>query len=478
MMEDYGSLTVREISRMVSRGERTAVDFAREALDRAETTGRHLNAIISLCPDTALRNAREIDRDIKNNKKTGILSGVPVLLKDNIVYRGCPTTCASTMLDGFSSFYDATVVEKLLTAGAIIIGKTNMDEFAMGSSGEYSAFGAIKNPCDEKRVSGGSSGGSCAAVAAGIVPLAMGSDTGGSVRQPAGFCGVVGMKPSYGAVSRYGLVAFASSTDQIGPIGRTVDDCALGWQAIVGYDPRDATSGDLSFQEKDFGLDGSLKIGIPRELLENDGIAPEIREAMKVCTTMLGKRGHSVEEVSLPSATRAIAVYYIIASAEASSNLARFDGVRFGLSGDRGRGVAALYETGRGDGFGREVKRRIMLGTYVLSTGYYDQYYIKAQKVREMLRREFDAVFSDVDVIMSPTTPTTAFQINAKTDTPLDMYLSDIMTVPASLAGIPAISVPCGKSGDGLPIGVQFMAPYAADQSLFQIANVIESLVE
>jgi aspartyl-tRNA(Asn)/glutamyl-tRNA(Gln) amidotransferase subunit A len=480
MVADYSRLTAATIVRRIRHGDISATELAEAALDLTETEGRRLNAIITVCRERALTQAAKIDRIAADRADLPRLAGVPVILKDNIVMSGYPTTCGSRMLESFDSPYDATCVKRLEDAGAVIVGKANMDEFAMGSSNENSAFGPATNPIRDDLVPGGSSGGSCAAVAAGIAPIAFGSDTGGSVRQPAGFCGVVGLKPTYGAVSRYGLVAFASSLDQIGPVSRTVEDCALAFDAIAGYDEYDATSADIDHPAcsgvGERNADRKFRFGIPEEYMNGD-IDREVRDAVTEVVERLRAEGHTVAEVSLAHADTAIAAYYIIANAEASSNLARYDGIRYGLSDSRDNELAEMYVSTRTNGFGDEVKRRIMLGTFALSAGYYDAYYHKASRVRERIRREFEEVFAAVDMIISPTSPTAAFKLGEKVGDPLAMYLSDILTVPASLAGIPAISIPCGKTSDGRPIGLQIMARAFAEADLLPAAQQAETLI-
>ncbi|HJV09581.1 MAG TPA: Asp-tRNA(Asn)/Glu-tRNA(Gln) amidotransferase subunit GatA, partial [Acidimicrobiales bacterium] len=419
--------------------------------------------------------ADEVDRRVAAGEDPGPLAGVPVALKDNLCTRGIPTTCSSRILDGWRPPYDATVVTRLRAAGAVIVGKTNMDEFAMGSSTENSAFGPTRNPHDPTRVPGGSSGGSAAAVAAGFVPLALGSDTGGSIRQPAALCGVVGVKPTYGLVSRYGLVAFASSLDQIGPFAGSVADAALLLEAIAGHDPADSTSlprpapalGDVL----DEGVDG-LRVGVLRELV--DGADADVAARVTEAAAALEAAGAKVGEASVPSCGLGLSAYYLIATAEASSNLARYDGVRYGLRVD-GDDVTAMYGATRAAGFGAEVKRRIMLGTYALSAGYYDAYYGQAQRVRTLIIRELEAVYSSYDLLLAPTTPTTAFALGAKADDPLAMYLSDVCTIPSNLAGHPAVSVPYGTGDDGLPVGVQVLAPALGESTLFRAAAALEA---
>lgn len=404
-----------------------------------------------------------------------VLDGIPVAVKDNICDRGGSASCGSKILDGFEPVYDATVVANLRASGAIVYGKTNLDEFAMGSSTENSAFGPTRNPWDLERVPGGSSGGSAAAVAAGEAICALGSDTGGSIRQPAAFCGVVGLKPTYGLVSRYGLVAFASSLDQIGPITRTVRDAAILLGAIAGHDDMDSTSVDVPIPDYESMLSkdvAGLRVGLVTQL-RGEGIDPDVKRAFDDGVDILRRAGAVVEEVSLPTLEYALAAYYIIAPAEASSNLARFDGVRYGFRAADAEDMLQAYMQTRSQGFGAEVKRRIMLGTYALSAGYYEAYYGQAQKVRTMVINDFKRAFLDHDVLVSPTTPTTAFRIGEKTDDPMKMYMSDICTIPANLAGIPAISLPCGLAA-GLPVGLQIMGDYFSEAALLSVANRIE----
>jgi len=480
MVKDYSSLTAAEIVRRVKNARMKAVNLAETALSLAETEGRRLNAVITICHDKAIAQAETIDRMAAAGQKLPPLAGLPVMVKDNISYSDYPTTCGSRLLENYSPIYNATCIDKLVSAGAVIVAKANMDEFAMGSSNENSAFGPVINPACEGFVPGGSSGGSCAGVAAGIVPVALGSDTGGSIRQPAGFCGVVGLKPTYGSISRSGLVAFASSTDQIGPIAANVADCALAYEAIVGHDRCDATSVDFDHPLYSTitadGEDKKFRIGVPHEYLSGE-IDPEVRSAIASVIEKLKADGHVIVEISLPHTEHAIAVYYIIANAEASSNLARFDGVKFGLSRDRDRGLSAMYSGTRSAGFGDEVKRRIMLGTFALSAGYCDAYYGRAQKVRRLIAGDFEKAFTDIDIILSPTSPTAAFRPGEKLDDPLAMYLSDILTVPASLAGIPAISIPCGKTTDGRPIGLQLAARAFDEKNLLIAAAQAEKLI-
>ena len=463
-----------EIAGEVRSGSRRARDVVEEHLARIVERDGELHAFLTLMDDDARAAADAVDRVVAGGGDPGPLAGVPVALKDNMCTRGVPTTCASRILEGWRPPYDATVVTRLRAAGAIVIGKTNLDEFAMGSSTENSAFGPTRNPHDRTRVPGGSSGGSAAAVAAGLVPLGLGSDTGGSIRQPAALCGVVGVKPTYGAVSRYGLIAFASSLDQIGPLASSVGDAAVLLEAIGGHDPLDSTSIDAPAPPLTRGLnDGvdGLRVGIVRELMQD--IDADVVARVEIAARALEKDGASVDEVSVPAAVFGLSAYYLIAPAEASSNLARYDGVRYGLRVE-GADVTEMYNETRAKGFGPEVKRRIMLGTYALSAGYYDAYYRQAQRVRTLIIRDFDAVYADHDLLLAPTAPTTAFALGAKTDNPLTMYLSDVCTIPSNLAGHPAISVPYGTGDDGLPVGVQLLAPALGEPVMFRAAAALE----
>jgi aspartyl-tRNA(Asn)/glutamyl-tRNA(Gln) amidotransferase subunit A len=469
-------VTAREIAAAVRAGERSARDVVEQHLAAIDARESEIHAFNLVLADEARAAADDIDRRVAAGEDPGPLAGVPVALKDNLATRGIPTTCSSKILDGWRPPYDATVVERLRAAGAIAIGKTNLDEFAMGSSTENSAFGPTRNPHDPSMVPGGSSGGSAAAVAAGFSAIGLGSDTGGSIRQPAALCGVVGMKPTYGAVSRYGLVAFASSLDQIGPLATTVADAATVFEVIAGHDPMDSTSipepvPSLLAQLED-GVAG-LRVGIVRELT-GEGIAPDVLRRVHEAATVLEKAGATVGEASVPAAIYGLSAYYLIAPAEASSNLARYDGVRYGLRVD-GATTGEMYDRTRTAGFGAEVKRRIMLGTYALSAGYYDAYYGKAQRVRTLLVRDFDAAYQQFDLLLAPTSPTTAFPVGAKTADPLTMYLNDVCTIPSNLAGHPAISVPFGTGDDGLPVGVQVLAPALHEPVMFRAAAVIEA---
>lgn len=441
------------------------------SLDAAERLNDTLNAFLEIDREGALRRAAEITKD-------GRLAGVPIAIKDNICVRGMQTSCGSKILGDYHPPYNATVIDRLNKAGAVIIGKTNCDEFAMGSSNENSAFGPVRNPWDTTRVSGGSSGGSAAAVAAGIVPVALGSDTGGSVRQPASLCGVLGLKPTYGRNSRYGLVAFASSLDQIGVFARKTEDVARVLGLIAGRDPRDATTADVPVPDYIAALTKDVKgarLGFPRALF-GKGLDDEVKSSVESVVDVYRELGAEIVDVELPHAGYAIAVYYIIATAEASSNLARFDGVRYGFRAEETPELRQMYRKTREEGFGPEVKRRIMLGTYVLSAGYYDAYYRKAQQVRTLIENDFLNAFRNCDAIITPTSPTPAFAIGEKTDDPLAMYLNDIYTVTANLAGVPGISVPCGLSSERLPIGYQLIGPYWSEAVLLKLAHAYEQV--
>ena len=464
--------TALEIAAGVRSGSITARSVVEEHLARIGAHDGAVHAFLEVTADSARAAADAIDVRLGKGEDPGPLAGVPIALKDNLCTRGVPTTCSSRILAGWKPPYDATVVTRVVDAGGIVIGKTNLDEFAMGSSTENSAFGPTRNPHDHSRVPGGSSGGSAAAVAAGFAPLALGSDTGGSIRQPAALCGVVGVKPTYGAVSRYGLIAFASSLDQIGPFARTVSDAAALLQVIAGPDPLDSTSWPRAFPP----LDGSkevagLRVGIVKEL-SGEGIATDVSARVHEAAETLSAAGAKVEEVSVPGALYALSAYYLIAPAEASSNLARYDGVRYGLRVEE-PDITHMYAATRAAGFGPEVKRRIMLGTYALSAGYYDAYYGQAQRARTLLIRDFAAAYETFDVLLSPTAPTTAFPIGAKTADPLSMYLSDVCTIPSNLAGHPAMTVPYGTGEDGLPIGVQVMAPAFGEPVMFRVAEAL-----
>jgi aspartyl-tRNA(Asn)/glutamyl-tRNA(Gln) amidotransferase subunit A len=480
-MTAVSSFTATEIVARIRGGDITATDACRAFLDRAVAHNPALNAFKSITADHALARAAALDAAHASGRPTGSLHGVPVALKDNMCTRGLETTASSRILDGFVPPYSATVVERLERAGAIVIGKTNLDEFAMGSSTENSAFGPTRNPWATGRAPGGSSGGSSVAVAARLAPVGLGSDTGGSIRQPAALSGVLGLKPTYGRVSRYGLLAFASSLDQIGPFTRTVEDAARVLQVIAGADPQDATSAAVPVPAYLDALTGDirgLRIGIPRDVL-TEGVDAEVLQTFNAAIELLEARGAKVVEVTMPHARFAIPIYYLIATAEASSNLARYDGVRYGFratveGGPKGPPLRTMYDRTRDQGFGAEVKRRIMLGTYVLSAGYYDAYYLKAQRVRTLLRQDHEKAFEIADVIAMPTTPTPAFRLGDKTSDPLQMYLADIFTVGANLAGVPGISIPCGFSQDGLPIGLQLLGRPFDEPTLFRAADAYQ----
>lgn len=455
----------------------TAEEVVGAVFKRIKIVEPHIDGFLSLGEEAALRQAKEIDERVKRGEKLGVLAGVPVAIKDNICTDGMLTTCASKMLEDFIPPYDATVVKKLKEADAIIIGKTNMDEFAMGSTNENSAFKKTKNPWDKNRVPGGSSGGSAAVVGAGVVPMALGSDTGGSIRQPAAFCGVVGLKPTYGLISRFGLIAFASSLDQIGPIGKSVVDCALSLAVLQGNDPMDSTSvqGEITedYLDKIGKSISGFKIAVPKEFFQ-EGLDKEIAVAIDKSIEIFKKLGAQVEEVSLPINQEGLSAYYLISSAEASSNLARFDGVRYGYRPAAFEKLEELMENARTEAFGEEVKRRIMLGTYALSSGYYDAYYNRAQKLREKIIQQYEAVFSRYDLIISPTTPTLPYVLGEKTDHPLEMYLGDVYTININLAKLPALSMPCGFSDNGLPIGIQLIGKEYTEEKILQAAYALE----
>lgn len=473
-MELY-QLTIHELQKQIRSGKVNSSDIVKSVFDRIDAVEGRVHAYITLMKEHAFAEAAKADRCIKEGN-IRVLTGIPIALKDIVCTKGFLTTCGSRILYNYIPPYDATVVEKLRDAGAVFTGKTNMDEFAMGSSTETSYFGITKNPWALDRIPGGSSGGSAAAVAADECIASIGSDTGGSIRQPAALCGVVGMKPTYGRVSRYGLIAFASSLDQIGPFTKDVEDCAIMMNVIAGHDPRESTSVPLDVPDyKAFlsrGIDG-FKVGIPKEYFI-EGIDPEVTEAMNGAMKTIERLGASCVEISLPHTEYCLAVYYIIAPAEASSNLARYDGVKYGFRADDCRDLLDMYKKTRSAGFGAEVKRRIMIGTYALSSGYYDAYYKKASQVRALIKQDFEEALKRCDVILTPTTPTPAFKIGEKMDDPLQMYLSDIFTISTNLAGIPGISVPCGFTRQGLPIGAQFLAGHFEEGKLLQIAAAFE----
>lgn len=474
-MDKLYSLTAMQMKDLLEKKEVSSVEITKSVIDRIEKTDKDIQAYISYNFEDALKKAEKVDEKIAKGEALGKMAGVPVAVKDNMCTRYLRTTCASRMLENFVPPYDATVVKKLYDNDAIIIGKTTMDEFAMGSSGENSAFQKARNPWDITRVPGGSSSGSAATVAASQVPVALGSDTGGSIRQPSSLCGIVGMKPTYGAVSRYGLVAFGSSLDQIGPMARTVDDAALLFETICGKDEMDATSKDYKYTRYGDSVKG-MKFGIPKQYF-GDGISPEVKEKVYGAIETLKAQGAEIVEVSLPSTDYALSAYYIISSAEASSNLGRYDGVKYGYSGSKRGNLEELYVSSRSEGFGREVQRRIMLGTYVLSSGFYDAYYKKAKALQKNIAKEFNDVLSVCDAIITPLSPTTAFKIGEKSDDPLAMYAGDICTVTLNIAGLPGISVPCGFDANNLPIGFQVIGKKFSESTLLTVAKCYENTV-
>jgi aspartyl-tRNA(Asn)/glutamyl-tRNA(Gln) amidotransferase subunit A len=470
---------ISELHSKLHKKEITTTDLIDESFKRIQAVDDKVKAFLTLNEENARAQAKEIDNQLGNKDEFGLLFGLPIGVKDNIVTKNLRTTCASKILANFDPIYDATVVERLASAEAITIGKLNMDEFAMGSSNENSGFMPTRNPWNTEYVPGGSSGGSAASVAAGEVLFSLGSDTGGSIRQPAAYCGVVGLKPTYGRVSRYGLVAFASSLDQIGPITKTVEDNAYLLQAISGLDPMDSTSANVEVPDFLSSLTGDvkgLKIAVPKEYLA-EGVQEDVRQSVLDALKVLEGLGATWEEVSLPHSKYALATYYLLASSEASANLSRFDGVRYGVRSDNAKNLLDLYKQTRSEGFGDEVKRRIMLGTFALSSGYYDAYYIKAQKVRTLIKNDFENVFAKYDVIIGPTTPTPAFKIGEKMNDPMTMYANDILTIPVNLAGVPGISVPCGFS-NGLPLGLQIIGKHFDESALYRVAYAFEQATD
>ena len=516
-MDQLNEMAAHELAPRIKSGEVKAEEAARDVLRLIEEQDPAINAYLAVRPESVIEDARDVDRRVAAGESTGVLAGVPIAIKDAICTRGLETTCASRILEGFVPPYDATVIARLREADAVILGKTNMDQFGMGSSNENTGFEICKNPLDTARVPGGSSGGSAAALAAGTAVLALGEDTGGSIRQPAAFCGVVGLKPTYGRVSRYGIIAYGSSFDQVGPMARNVEDCARLLGVIAGHDHMDTTSSSEAVPDYTAtlkrGIEG-LRIGVPEEYMA-EGLDGAVKESVGRAIERMETLGARVESVHLPHTEYAVAAYYILVTAEASSNLARYDGVKYGYRGGDGRasaagtaagtsagraaagasagraaagaadtegttassdedGLSAMYGAVRSEGFGLEVKRRIMLGTYVLSAGYYDAYYDKAQRVRTLIKGDFDQAFEKVDLIVTPTTPTTAFRVGEKIGDPLQMYLSDIYTVPINLAGVPAISLPCGKDPDGMPIGLQIIGPHFGEERILRAAFAFE----
>ncbi|MCD7034393.1 Asp-tRNA(Asn)/Glu-tRNA(Gln) amidotransferase subunit GatA [Metabacillus sp. GX 13764] len=470
---------VSELKALLHKKEVSVTDLVSESYKRIAAVDDKVQAFLTLDEEKARAYAKELDDALEGKSEFGLLYGMPIGVKDNIVTKGLRTTAASKILENFDPIYDATVVSKLKEAEAVTIGKLNMDEFAMGSSNENSGFAPVKNPWNLETVPGGSSGGSAASVAAGEVPFSLGSDTGGSIRQPAAFCGVVGLKPTYGRVSRYGLIAFASSLDQIGPITRTVEDNAFLLQAISGLDEMDSTSANVDVPDFLSSLTGDvkgMKIAVPKEYL-GEGVGEEAKNAVLEALKVLEGLGATWEEVSLPHSKYALATYYLLSSSEASSNLSRFDGIRYGYRTDNAESLLDLYKQTRAEGFGNEVKRRIMLGTFSLSSGYYDAYYKKAQKVRTLIKKDFEDVFEKYDVIVGPTTPTPAFKIGEKIDDPLTMYANDILTIPVNLAGVPGISVPCGFA-NGLPLGLQIIGKHFDEKTVYRAAHAFEQATE
>jgi aspartyl-tRNA(Asn)/glutamyl-tRNA(Gln) amidotransferase subunit A len=469
------TLTIDSTRAAIAAKQITASELVERFYGKIKAEDPDIHAYLTLCEDRALKQAQHIDDLASKGDPLPPLAGVPVGIKDVMVTKGVRTTAGSKILEKFIPPYDCTAVARIETAGAIVLGKMNCDEFAMGSSNENSAYGPVRNPRDKSRVPGGSSGGSAAAVAAGTVVATLGSDTGGSIRQPASFCGVVGLMPTYGRVSRYGLIAFASSLDHIGPLTKTVKDAAILLRVIAGRDPLDSTSADVPVPDYEADLMQSvagLKIGVPKEYF-GEGLDPEVREAVEAGISRLRAAGCEIIPISLPHTAYAIPTYYVIATAEASANLARFDGVRYGYRAKGVRTLTEMYRKSRDEAFGTEVKRRIMLGTYALSSGYYDAYYLKAQRVRTLLTRDFEQAFQKVDAIVTPTAPTPAFKLGEKSDDPLSMYLADIYTVTADLAGIPGISVPCGKTASGLPIGLQVLGRHFDESTVLRVAAAV-----
>jgi len=471
--------SIRELHDQLVNKERSAVELTQAALDRIQALEPKLHSFLSVTGDRAIEQAKQVDAKIAAGAEIGLLAGIPIGIKDNLCTKGIRTTCGSKILENFVPPYESTVTQKLNEAGAIMVGKTNMDEFAMGSSTESSAYQITANPWDLERVPGGSSGGSAAAVAAEECVVSLGSDTGGSIRQPASFCGVVGMKPTYGRVSRFGLVAYASSLDQIGPFGRSVEDAAILLKEIAGYDPKDSTSLDVPVPDYAANLrtDRKFRVGIIKETF-GEGLDPVVSNAVNQAVEQMKALGAEVKEISCPQFRYGLPTYYIIAPSEASANLARYDGVKYGYRTDHPDNLMTMYTQTRAQGFGAEVKRRIMIGTYALSAGYYDAYYLKAQKVRTLIKQDFERAFEQVDVLVCPTSPTTAVKAGEKTEDPISMYLLDLMTIPVNLAGLPALSLPCGFDGQGLPIGLQMIGNVLQEETLLQAAYAYEQATE
>ena len=470
--------TLSELSTSLHKGDISSVELTQHYLDRIKTHNNQLNAYITVCEDKALEQARAADQKIQQ-KTAGKLTGIPIAHKDIFCTKGIRTSCASKMLDNFISPYNATVVEKVNTAGMVPLGKTNMDEFAMGSSNETSFYGPVKNPWDNARVPGGSSGGSAAAVAANLAPIATGTDTGGSIRQPASLCNLTGLKPTYGRISRYGMIAFASSLDQAGPLARSAEDAALLLNEMAGFDILDSTSVEREVPDYTATLQDSiegLKIGLPKEYF-SEGLDPQVAAVIEAAIKIYESLGATIKDITLPNTGLAVPTYYVVAPAECSSNLSRMDGVRFGHRCDNPKDLLDLYQRSRGEGFGEEVKRRIMMGTYALSSGYYDAYYLKAQQCRRLISNDFQQAFKDIDVIMGPTTPTTAFKLGDKTDDPISMYLADIYTISTNLAGLPGLSIPSGFV-KGLPVGLQLIGNYFDEARLLNVAHSFQQATD
>ena len=479
-MKSICEMTAEEIGKAYREKTLTLPEVVKAFLDNIEKEDEKIKAYITVCKEEALKKADEVQAMFDAEKEMGALAGIPIAIKDNICTKGVRTTCASKMLENFIPPYDASVMKKIEATNAIILGKTNMDEFSMGGSTENSAFFITKNPVNLDKVPGGSSGGSAAAVAGKMAPISLGSDTGGSIREPASFCGIVGMKPTYGLVSRYGLVAFASSLDQIGPFSKTVRDNAVLLTAIAGHDEMDSTSANVENKDYEKALVNDvkgLKIGVPKEYF-GEGINEEVRASLEKAIEKYKELGAEVEECSLPVTEYALPTYYIIACAEASSNLGRYDGIRYGYRTKNFESLKDIYKNSRTEGFGDEVKRRIILGTYVLSSGYYDAYYKKAQKVRTLVKKGFEEAFEKYDILLTPTVPTVAFDIGSKSKNPLEMYMTDILTVSINIAGVPAISIPCGKDSSGMPIGMQLIAKHFNEETLYRAAYTFEQNME
>lgn len=475
-MKNICELTAHEIREAYANKELKVIDVLKAFYEKIKNDDEKIKGYITLCEEEAYKLAENIQAQYDAGEEMGPLAGVPIAIKDNLCTRGVKTTCASKMLENFIPPYDATVIKNLKNAGAIILGKVNMDEFAMGGSTENSAFFKTHNPVNLNKVPGGSSGGSAAVVAGNMAPISLGSDTGGSIRQPASFCGIVGLKPTYGLVSRYGLVAFASSLDQVGPMGKDVEDVAVLLNAIAGHDEMDSTSAKVEKKDYTKALVNDvkgMKIGIPKEFFE-EGVNQEVKEKVMLAAKKFEELGAIVEECSLPTTEYALPTYYIIACAEASSNLGRFDGIRYGYRTKNYETLQDIFRNSRSEGFGEEVKRRIILGTYVLSAGYYDAYYKKAQKVRTLVKQGFDKAFENYDLLLTPTAPTTAFDIGSKISNPLEMYMADILTVPINIAGVPALSISCGNAKDGLPIGMQLIGKHFDEETILRAAYTYE----